>query len=71
MFQGEGLVVRTNRLGSGAYNFKSLKWNQGYYKYQLFKEIINTNVNSNVNGTANDNTQKNNYTTTVSYDIYD
>lgn len=65
MFQGEGLVVRTNN-----HNFKSLKWNQGYYKYQLFKEIINTNVNSNVNGTANVNDQKN-YTTTVSYDIYD
>lgn len=65
MFQGEGLVVRTNN-----YNFKSLKWNQGFYKYQLFKEIINTNVNSNVNVTADVNDQKN-YTTTVSYDIYD
>jgi hypothetical protein len=67
MFPGVGLVIRPNN-----YNFKSLKWNQGYYKFQLFKEIIIDKLN-NDNNQHNDsnNEPKNNLTTTVSYDIYD
>lgn len=52
------------------YNFKSLKWNQGYYKFQLFKEIIIDKLNNNQHNDSNEES-KNNLTTTVSYDIYD
>lgn len=67
MFPGVGLVVKPTN-----YNNKSLKWNQGYYKFQLFKEIIIDKLN-NDNNQHNDsnNEPKNNLTTIVSYDIYD
>lgn len=66
MFPGEGLVIKTTN-----YNNKSLKWNQGYYKFQLFKEIIIDKLNNNQNNDNTNNDSKNNLTTTVSYDIYD
>lgn len=66
MFPGEGLVVKSNN-----YNFKSLKWNQGYYKFQLFKEIIIDKLNNNQHNDNTNEEPKNNLTTTVSYDIYD
>lgn len=65
MFTGEGLIVKTAN-----YNNKSLKWNQGYYKFQLFKEIIIDKLNNNQHNDSNEE-PKNNLTTTVSYDIYD
>lgn len=56
MFSGVPVVVRENKMNNKSYN-----WMTGYYKFQLFKEIIIPTKPRN---------QKNNGTTTVNYDIY-
>lgn len=38
LFNGVGLVHKHRNY---MIEYKSLKWVQGYYRYQLFKEIIN------------------------------
>ena len=37
LFKGIGLVEKKSNY---IVEYKSLKWMQGFYKYQLFKEII-------------------------------
>lgn len=38
LFKGVGLVEKNKNY---MVEYKSFKWVQGFYKYQLFKEIIN------------------------------
>ena len=52
------MLIRENRMNNKSYN-----WMKGYYKFQLFKEIVIPVIERNQ--------KNNNETTRVNYDIYD
>lgn len=62
MNNGVPVIIRENRIINKSYN-----WMKGYYKFQLFKEIV---IPTEIRNQKN-NTGTTTGTTTVNYDIYD